>query len=358
MTPGRRGFYEGTDKESRFWRIARHADPALDGLDLLSKDAKPIFDPTIPPDSIDTRAFDRLLEASMPAEVLDRIAHVIAAGKLLAERGLADRPPLDEYEWRRGIILSWCHSRDLELVHQALGHPRFLVGRHDIDECVLAKHLRKSAENADPWYRDYVSSLDDGAWINVGFFNPNLSASLYKWGDARHGVQNAMDAHRLSDHHQGSAEAPLDWVARAVNFVVHHIPREHWGIRHEPRGEYSELEARLADDPAIKDAQIGKVIARDATRMFELLEERGFTVPWGKLKVPEEELTPSVIEHAACILQASRSECLSDPEDAIAPRRVERAKAIFARLPEAIERAETDGLSDLAAAYRQLSIDA
>lgn len=358
MTPGRRGFYEGTDKEGRFWQIPRNADPELDGLDLLSKDAKPIFDATISPDSIETRDFDQLLERTMPAEVLERISHVIKAGKLLAERGLADRPPLDEYEWRRGIILSWCHSRDLELVHQALGHPRHLIGRHDVDECVLAIHLRKTAEKADPWYRDYVNSLDEGAWINVGFFNPNLSASLYKWGDARHGVQNAMDAHRLSSHHQGSAEAPLDWVERAINFVVHHIPREHQGIRHEPRGEYSDLEDRLADDPAIKDAEIGKVITRDATRIFELLEKGGFTVPWGQLKVPEDELTPSVIEHAACILRASKSDSPCDPEDAIAPRRLERAEAVLARLPEAIEQAEAEGLSDLAAAYRRLSVDA
>lgn len=357
MTPGRRGFYEGTDKGGHFWRIPRHTDPELDGLDLLSKDAKPIFDATIPPDTIEIREFDGLLKKSIPNQVLERINHVIEAGKLLAGRGLADAPPIDEYEWRRGIILSWCHSRDLELAHQALGHPRHLIGRHDVDECVLARHLRATAQTADPWYRDYVSSLDEGAWINVGFFNPNLSASLYKWGDARHGVQNAMDAHRLSAHHQGSEEYPLDWVERAVNFVVHHIPREHWGIRHEPRGEYSDLEDRLADDPAIKDAEIGKVIARDATRVFELLEKGGFTTPWAQLKLPQEELTPSVIEHAVCVLKASKSGP-PDAEDAIAPRRAERAKSILARLPQIIEQAEAKGLVDLASAYRRLSADA
>ena len=355
MIPGRRGFYEGTDKDGRLWRIARQVDPALDGLDLVPKDTQPVFDPAGAPDSIEIRAFDRMLEATMPAEVLARIDQVIVASKLLAGRGLADKPPLDEYEWRRGMVLSWCHSRDLELVHQALGHPRHLVGRHDVDECVLARHLRATAQGADAWYRDYVDTLDDGAWINVGFFNPNLSASLYKWGDARHGVQNAMDAHRLAAHHQGSADAPLDWVERAVNFVVHHIPREHWGIRHEPRGQYSDLEARLADDPAIKDAEIGKVVARDAARLFELLEAGGFTVPWGQLKIPDETLTPSVIEHAACVIEASRSACADHAEDALSPRRVERARAILAELPNMIDRAEANGCSDLAAAYRRLS---
>lgn len=356
MIPGRRGYYEGTDKEGRFWKLPRHADPAIDGPDLLSPARVPIFDISDPADSIPIRDFDKRLEASMPAAVLQRIDNVIAAGKLLAARGLADTPPLDEYEWRRGIILSWCHSRDLELVHEALGHPRFLISRHDVDELVLAVHLKKTAAQADKWYKDYVASLDEGAWINVGFFNPNISASLYKWGDARHGVQNAMDAHRLSAHHQGTPEAPLDWVERAVNFVVHHIPREHWGIRHEPRGSYADLEDRLADDPAIKDASIGKVIARDATRMFELLEARGFVVPWGLLKVPEQDLTPSVIEHAYYVAKAAK-EPGDDPEDLLAPRRIARAQEILTRLPEAIEAADREGHGHLASAYRRILAD-
>lgn len=358
MTPGKRGLYEGTDKEGRFWRIPRHADPGIDGLDLLAPGRKPIFDVSDEPDSVPIREFDRRLEATLPPEVLRRIDHVIAAGKLLAERKLADTPPLDEYEWRRGIILSWCHARDLELVHEALGHPRLLAGRHDVDEVVLATHLRRTADKADPWYKDYVASLDEGAWINVGFLNPNISASLYKWGDARHGVQNAMDAHRLSAHHQGTPEAPLDWVERAVNFVVHHIPREHWGIRHEPRGSYADLEDRLVDDPAIKDATIGKVIARDAARMFEMLEARGFIVPWGLLKVPDEDMTPSVIEHAFHVARAAKAEPPPDPEDALSPRRVERAHQVLQRVPEAIEKAEREGQTRLATAYRRLLDDA
>jgi hypothetical protein len=356
MIPGKRGFYEGTDKEGRYWRIPRHVDPAVDGLALLSPGRQPRFDVADPPDSVPLREFDKRLEATVPGEVLARIDNVIASGKLLAQRGLADTPPLDEYEWRRGIILSWCHARDLELVHEALGHPRFLANRHDVDELVLGARLKKTAGQADQWYKDYVASLDEGAWVNVGFFNPNISASLYKWGDARHGTQNAMDAHRLSAHHQGTPEALLDWVERAVNFVVHHIPREHWGIRHEPRGSYADLEDRLADDPAIKDASIGKAIARDATRLFELLEAGGFIVPWGLLKVPDDELTPSVIEHAFCVAQAAKGAPL-DPEDEIAPRRVSRAHTILSRLPEAIEKADGAGEERLAIAYRQFLAD-
>lgn len=354
MNGGRRGVYEGTDKEGRVWRIARHVDPTIDGLDLLRADRDPAFSTADPPNSVDIAEFDRRLDSAVPSEVRARIDQVVTAGKFLAARGLADAPPLDEREWRRGMVLSWLHARDLELVHEALGHPRETADRHDVDELVLAKRLRASGQGADPWYRDYVNSLDDGAWVNVGFFNPHLSASLYRWGDARDGVQNAMNAHRLAAHHQGTPEAPLDWVERAVNFVVHHIPREHWGIRHEPRGEYSELEARLADDPAIKDATIGKVIARDATKIFELLEARGFVVPWGQLKVPGEDLTPSVIEHAACVVRVASESIDGNPPGELSARRIARAHDVLRRVPEAIASAKAAGRNDLVEAYQIL----
>jgi len=355
---GRRGFYRGTDKEGGVWEIPRHVDPRVDGT-TLAADRPRIFETTDPLDSVPLEEFDRRLEAVVPADVIARIDQVIAAGKFLAGKGLADRPPLDEGEWRRGMILSWSHARDLDVVHDAIGHPRKLTNHHDVDELVLARHLKVRLQGADGWYKDYVNSLDDGAWVNVGFFNPNISASLYKWGDAKHGVQNAMEAHRLAAHHQGSDEAPLDWIERAINFVVHHIPREHWGIRHEPRGSYSELEDRLATDPAIKDAEIGKTIARDATQLYELLEGEGKVVPWGLLKVPGNPLTPSVIEHAYYVLLSSRNRrTLSnevvaddDEDEAANPERLERARRIMSLVPEEIKRVRARGQIELARSY-------
>ena len=100
------------------------------------------------------------------------------------------------------------------------------------------------------------------------------------------------------------------------------------------------------------------MIARDATLMFELPENGGFTVPWGQRMVPEEGFMPSVIEHAACIGRASKSDWSFDPEVAIAPRRVERARTILARVPDAIEQAEAAGQPDFATACRRLLADA
>lgn len=354
MTPGLRGFYEGNDGAT-MRRLPRNVDPALDGTRLASHRPK-VFDTSDAPDSVPLAEFDRRMEALLPAAVIARIEHVIEAGQFLAERGLADKPPLDIREWRRGMILSWSHARDLEVIHDALGHPRSLANRHDVDEVVLATHLKRRLDKADQWYKDYVLSLDDGAWVNVGFFNPHISASMYKWGDAKQGQQNAMDAHRLAAHHQGSPEAPLDWIERAINFVIHHIPREHWGIRHEARGSYDDMESRLAEDPAIKNSEIGKAIARDAAALCAMLEGEGKIVPWGRLAVPKEVLTPSVIEHAFLITRPAAEVALAalpSDLDALEPRRLSQARAVLLRLPEAINEAEASGRPDLVKAYRE-----
>ncbi|QHT65346.1 hypothetical protein GXP67_00980 [Rhodocytophaga rosea] len=356
---GTRGTYEGYDKEGHFWQLPRNVDPKLDGTQL-AKGHKVLFDVSASPNSIPIDEFDKMIEAVIPDNVINRIEHVIEAGIFLFSKELAEIPPLDVKAWRRGMILSWSHARDLVVLHDAIGHPRDVAG-HDMDEVVLAKHLQSRLSNeADQWYKNYVNSLDQGAWINVGFFNPHISASLYKWGDVKGGVQNAMDAHRLAAHHQGTPEHPLDWIERAVNFVVHHIPREHWGIRHEPRGEWSDLEERLKEDPAIKDSEIGKVIARDAAALFELLEKEGKVVPWQLLDVPD-IITPSVIEHARLVIFAAKKRknngttlkpMLDDDEDeASNPNRVARAKAVLTRLPEAIKQAQSSGQKMMAETY-------
>jgi hypothetical protein len=360
MIIGARGSYRGTDKQGKYWEIPRNVDPAQDGTSL-ARHRPQLFDVSDALESVPMEEFDRRMEAVVPAQVIARIEHVLEAGTLLASKGLADDPPLELREWRRGMILSWSHARDLDVIHDALGHPRKLSDRHDVDEVVLAKHLKRGLDGMDRWYRDYVRTLDEGAWVNVGFFNPNLSASLYRWGDAREGVQNAMDAHRLSAHHNGSPEAPLDWVERAVNFVVHHIPREHWGIRHEPRGSWDDLEPRLATDPAIKDAEIGKVIARDAAKLYQLLEAEGKVVPWGLLKVPD-TVPHSAIEHAFLVVKASNAlrklgadqGRFDDHNEAADPERVGRARKLLARLPDVLAHARQRGREDIATSCQRM----
>ncbi|QBF26738.1 hypothetical protein EXN22_13910 [Pseudomonas tructae] len=356
MTPGLRGYYEGTDG-AVFRQIPRNVDPAQDGTKLAANHPN-IFATDDGADSVSVVEFDKRMEAVIPAEVLARIQSVMRAAELLADRGLADTPPLDRKEWRRGMILSWSHARDLAVILDALGQPRPTANRHDVDELVLARHLKEKLSNADQWYIDYVTSLDDGAWINIGFFNPHLSASMYKWGDAKQGKQNAMDAHRLSAHHQGNVESPVDWIERAANFVIHHIPREHRGIRHEARGEYTQLEERLAVDPAIKNSEIGKAIARDVAAVCELLEREGKIVPWRVLKVPDNEVTPSMIEHAF-LVASTASFSFEDADDSAEHLiRLEQARVLLDRVPDEILRAEASGSSNLADAYTRMLANA
>lgn len=351
MTPGLRGYYEGTDG-TEFRQIPRNCDPAIDGTSLATHRPR-IFATDDAPDSVVSDEFDRRLEAAIPSDVLSRMDAVMQAGEFLAQRGLADTPPLERTEWRRGMILSWSHARDLATILDGLGLPRATANRHDVDEIVRGKYLKKAIASADQWYLDYVNSLDDGAWVNVGFFNPNLSASMYKWGDAIQGKQNAMNAHRLLPHHYGNDENPVDWVERAANFVIHHIPREHRGIRHEPRGEFSKLEERMAVDNAIKSSEIGKAIARDAARLCELLEREGKIVPWYLLKVPVDEVHPSLVEHAFLVASTAGVvlENPADNEDHLA--QLQRARAVIAQVPKAAELAEKAGRVDLASTYMQ-----
>lgn len=347
--PGRRGLYVGSDGHG-WLELPRNVDPAQDGTSLAAHHPK-IFETDDAPDSVPLAEFEARLEALVPAPVLARMDAVIASGTALAARGLADTPPLDIHEWRRGMILSWSHARDLAVIMDALGHPRATANRHDVDEPVLAIRLKGRLDSADQWYLDYVNTLDEGAWVNVGFFNPHLSASMYKWGDAKQGKQNAMDAHRLSPHHLGNPETPVDWFERAANFVIHHLPREHRGIRHEARGDYSELEDRLATDPSIKNSEIGKAIARDVTALCELLEKEGKIVPWGLLAIPDDELTASMVEHAFLLTGIVDDEFDDDEREEHA-RALAKAHAIIARVPAEADRLETEGNTLFASAYR------
>lgn len=352
MTPGLRGYYEGTDG-TNFLKIPRNCDPAIDKT-KLAEHRPQIFSTTDKPDSVPIDEFDRRIEDQVPEEVRNRIDSVMKAAELLASRGLADALPRDLKQWRRGMILSWSHARDLATILDALGHPRPTANRHDVDEIVLGKHLKGRLESADRWYLDYVNSLDDGAWVNVGFFNPHLSASMFKWGDAREGTQNAMDAHRLSSHHLGNPETPVEWVERAANFVVHHIPREHYGIRHETRGEFSQLEHIMTFDRAIKNSEIGKSIARDVARLCELLEREGKIIPWYQLEVPAQTVTVTLVEHA-CLVASTAGQFSSSPGlDEDYRRRLARAKEVIAQAPQQADREEAAGRADIAAMYREL----
>ena len=280
------GYYEEVDNHGVHHRIAKHIDPEIDGTCLV-RERPVIYDLENLPEKMSVEEFDELIESSVPKDVIRQIDAVVVEGNKLARQSKADVVTEEnQLRWRRGMVLSWVHSRDIETVMAAIGHPKDTETQHDMLEFAKAKHIKKRLGSADKWYKDLVLAMNDDEDVNVGFFNANFSGSMFNWGLNKMGTQNAMDAHRLSDHHIGTPEHPLNIAEKAVNFVIHHLPREHFGIRHEPRGDWKNLEEVMAVDHSTYNNPLLRLIARDAAKMIQLLEEEGKIVPW-QLLAPE-----------------------------------------------------------------------
>lgn len=288
IPPGPRGLYQGSEFGGKTKTLPRFVDPAIDGTSL-AKDIPAYFAEMVenhPPNSLTPDEFDALVYKSVPQEVFDRADETIRLAKIEYEKGLADKPPADEKAWKRWLVLSWVHSRDMTTVTTALGHPMMETGHHHVTELIKAKYAKAARLRSDPWYLRYLDTLDDEDMLNVGFFNPNTSASGFNWGFDSEGQQNAMNAHRYSNAHNGNPDDPTDWYLRSSSFVAHHI-REHMLVREEPRGDWSYAETRMSIDPAIKDYGLEKAIARDVIALDQLLEAEGKITPWQLLKVPD-----------------------------------------------------------------------
>jgi|GEM_PF-1634330 len=273
-------YYEGVDSNGVFHRVEKRIDPLIDGTRLVQGD-KPIYNLKDYPAAMSVQEFDQLILASIPQEVLDKINDVIDQANHLAEKGKAEPvQDIHKEEWRRGMYLSWIHSRDMTVIMKCLGFNKQLTGIHDLGETCKAKYLKKRLGRAEQWYIDHIMSIDDNEDVIIGFYNPNFSGSLYNWGHRKMGVQNAMDAHRLSDHHLGNDDNPLDYIEKAVNFINHHIPREHYGIRHEAQGNWSNIEEIMTVDHSTRNNPLLRTICRDIAIVYQQLEKEGRITPW------------------------------------------------------------------------------
>ncbi|NTF98070.1 hypothetical protein [Rhizobium rhizogenes] len=229
--------------------------------------------------------FYTMMEETVPSETRDKIDRLLEKAKYLESIGLAAAYHQSELTWKRAIIQAWCHSRDMTVIMNALGYGKICTGIHDIEEFASAKHIKETASaNTSDWYQRWCASLPDNAMINIGYLNPSLCASLCNWGADKFGAQDAMHAHRLSEHHEGSPDVAPDLVEHAVNFVVHHLPREHFGVRHLPLGDWDQLEAAIAHTPLMQTSTVEQAIARDAALILRALEFQGKVTPWQLLK--------------------------------------------------------------------------
>lgn len=274
--------------------------------------------------------------------VLDVIDKTIAQAVLLSEKVPPEAAPIPSDSetvrenflamLKRFAIQAVFHSRDLTTVHTAMGHDPKKEKQldetlqHDLVEPAPLKDLVWQLERRphDPWMDEWVraevhrqapelleglASADpralyelvkahDELTFNCSALNPHNLVAMFRWGDSREDCNVLIDPHRLSPHHNGSSKSDVDFQQRAINFLSHHMPREHMGVRHEQRGEwdskgpngelvpFGKLEAAFVTDHAISGSTVLQQIARDGARFFRAAEEKGFTVPWQKLKVP------------------------------------------------------------------------
>ncbi|MBX7097006.1 MAG: hypothetical protein K1X89_04765 [Myxococcaceae bacterium] len=281
------------------------------------------------------------------ATILSAIDATIAEAVRLSEKSPPEAAPIPSDSpamrenflkmLKRFAIQAVFHSRDLTTVHVAMGHdPKKEKQlnetlKHDLVEWAPLKDLVWQLERRphDPWMDQWLRSevaqrlpslvadlpadrlltKDETRWLyarvkasdltfNCSALNPHNLTAMFRWGDAREDCNVLIDPHRLSPHHNGSSQNDVDFQQRAINFLSHHMPREHMGVRHEQRGEwdtkaadgtvvpFGKLEAAFATDPAIRQSTLLQQIARDGAHFFRAAEEAGFTVPWQKMKVP------------------------------------------------------------------------
>jgi hypothetical protein len=275
--------YTGHGRQGEIVHLPRFFDPTSPAMGAVEHEQLFAVETT---GLVEVDEFHSMLEASVPREVRDQIDHVLEEAQRLYSIGLAAECPADLVNWRRTLIQTWCHSRDMTVIMHALGYPKVCTGIHDIEEYALSKHVKKTARpDTSEWYQRWCATLEDDTSVNIGYWNPHLCASLCNWGSDKFGAQDAMHAHRLSEHHLGNPDTTPDVVEHGVNFVVHHLPREHFGVRHLPLGDWVDLNSAIEHTPLMQVSTIEQQIAADAAAVLQALEKEGKVTPWQLLKV-------------------------------------------------------------------------
>jgi hypothetical protein len=249
------------------------------------------------PGSLAEDRFVDLAGRTIPGSEWERIQAVICDAEAAARQGLASPFPDDEAgrrALRRALTCSWLHSRDVEFVMTALNYPLSAAGRHDMEEDVPARDVldaiagkRAQGHAYSGWLIRWLDGLDPGGVVNVGFLNPHLTVSTWRWhpDDPR---QDAMDVHRASSHHQGDLADRYDPIEATVNNLLH--AREGIdGIQKTPVESWAVLESRVAtraDARALAKSDWGASFLPEVVDLLRALEEEGWATPWGLVEAP------------------------------------------------------------------------
>jgi hypothetical protein len=178
----------------------------------------------------------------------------------------------------------------MEVVMAAVGYPIAATGVHDMQECVPAEDVIEAVirsldrgNHYNDWFLRWVRRLDRRGTVNVDFLNPNLTVSTWRWKAGVAMPQDAMDAHRVSAHHEGNGAGRYDPVEATINNLLH--AREgFYGVEKESVASWSDLEDHVkshAGAASLAKSDWGAQLIRDAIPILRFLEERGYVMPWG-----------------------------------------------------------------------------
>jgi hypothetical protein len=243
-----------------------------------------------------------LFETTIPREELTALGEAYHTARELAALGLAapwegtsseKRASFEKDLWR-SLICAWLHSRDMEILMNALGFPRILAGIHDLRECVELDEVRSLLLSTSPVDSDRIRRANYSPWlvawakqlreeqVNVSFLNPHLLVDLCLWTPKRQGSQDAMDVHRLSDHHDGDGLERYDPIEAGVNNLLHQ--REgRFGVRKESVVSWGALRESAATETGSTDLSknsASRKVLSQAIDTAEKLEASGWMTPW------------------------------------------------------------------------------
>jgi hypothetical protein len=243
-----------------------------------------------------------LFETTIPHEELTALGEAYHTARELAALGLAapwngssaeENGSFEKNLWR-SLICAWLHSRDMEILMNALGFPRILAGIHDLRECVELDEVRSLLLSTSPVDSDRIRRANYSPWlvawakqlreeqVNVSFLNPHLLVDLCLWTPKRQGSQDAMDVHRLSDHHDGDGLERYDPIEAGVNNLLHQ--REgRFGVRKESVVSWGALRESAATETGSTDLSknsASRKVLSQAIDTAEKLEASGWMTPW------------------------------------------------------------------------------
>lgn len=283
------GWYEGLAENGRYYRLPRRVDSAADGPSWIESLQTHYAVGSRSPASMDLDAMVGWIGSTLPASVKLRVDGTLKRAQELADSDAptaAPFPGVDEVErLRRTLLLTWAHSRDIEVLLKALGYPSKVAGRHDVEEPVLVSEVQAASEGLrerqSDWYLRYIDSLDSNSWVNVGFFNPHFVVDAFRWRPGSE-IENSVVAHRLSQHHRGAADLHLDPIEGAVNHL-HHRRENRLGVRKDPCMTFEGLGGALENPETARSilrSEFGASVGRDALTLMRRLELQGKITPW------------------------------------------------------------------------------